>query len=338
MNPREPKSTAVAVTPTSSAKHENASFDGEAAYALLKKQCDYGPRPIGSTAHEKCLAFLLEEMRKYADDTITQKFDYKAGSVKLPNTNVIGIFYPAGSKKPSDHPILLMAHWDTRPIADGPFSAETKHGVVFRFNNGTWRPQAPIMGASDAASGVAVLLQLAKMFKANPPQAGVIMLLDDGEDYGDFQADGNKGDGVELGARYFAEHYKDDQYKNQFGQPIFGILLDMVGASNAFFPREEISDKYALMYNDKVYSKASELGYGKMFPRDKTQSVGDDHVSVNEAGIPTIDLIHPLPFLDYEQSGYTYWHTLQDTPDKCSAKTLKAVGDVVGGVVYSEAP
>lgn len=325
-----------AVTPSPKPRQEH-KFDGESAFALLRKQCDFGPRPIGSSAHEKCLAFLLEEMRKYADETLTQKFNYKAGSVNLPNTNVIGVFYPAGTTKPSNHPILLMTHWDTRPIADGPYSTEKDRG--FRFENGAWHPQAPILGASDAASGVAVLLQLAKMFKANPPPCGVVMLLDDGEDYGDFLGGGGEGDGVELGAHYFADHYKDKEYVPEFGQPTYGILLDMVGGKNAFFPREELSETGAAKtYDDRVFQKADELGYGAIFPKEKHQSVGDDHVWTNKAGIPTIDLIQPLPSLDYERTGYIYWHTLQDTPDHCSPKTLKAVGEVVAGVIYSEAP
>jgi len=311
------------------------SFDGEEAFSCLKKQCDFGPRLIGTAQHEKCLAYLLAEMRKYADVTLTQKFTYKAGSSRLPNTNVIGVFYPAGSNKPSTHPILLLAHWDTRPIADGPFSAETKRGVAFRFSNGIWNPQTPILGADDAASGVAVLIQLAKMFKEHKPPTGVVILLDDGEDYGDFEADGNQGDGVELGARYFAQHYKETP---EFGQPAFGILLDMVGGKDAFFPRELISQERARVANDKVFGAAAALGYGDAFPTNKTQSVGDDHVSINDAGIPTIDIIHPLPFGEYQQSGYVYWHTTQDTVDKCSARSLKIVGEVVASVVYSETP
>ena len=314
---------------------EIPKFDGDAAYASLKKQCDFGVRPIGSQAHEKCLAYLLAEMRKYADETITQKFDYKCADGRLPNTNVIGIIYPAGSNKPSPHPVLLMAHWDTRPIADGPFSAETKAGTQFRFASGVWRPKSPIMGADDAASGVAVLLELAKMFHKNKPRTGVILLLDDGEDYGDFRANNDSGEGVELGARYFAEHYKENP---TFGQPAFGILLDMVGATNAFFPRETISDQNAKRVNDRVYSIARDLGYGAQFPEDKKQSVGDDHVSINEHGIPTIDLIHPLPFYPYDKNGYIYWHTTQDTADKCSAQTLKMVGEVVAKTVYLEEP
>ncbi len=310
-------------------------FDGDAAYASIKKQCDFGPRVIGTQAHEKCLAYLLDEMRKYADETFTQKFNFLTSTQRLPNTNVVGVFYAAGSTKPSTHPILLMAHWDTRPIADGPYSAESKRGVAFRFSGGNWTPTAPIPGADDAGSGVAILIEMAKQFKAHKPPVGVVMLLDDGEDYGDFEANGNAGEGVELGARYFAQHYKETP---AFGQPAYGILLDMVGASNAFFPRESISQERARVANDKVFGAAEALGYGSIFPSNRTQAVGDDHVSVNDAGIPTIDIIHPLPFGEYLETGYTYWHTTQDTPDKCSAKTLKIVGEVVESVIYSETP
>ena len=306
------------------------AFDGEKAMTLLKKQCDFGVRPLGTEAHEKTRAYLLAEMKKYADETIVQEFRYR----NLPVANIVGVFYPQGAAKPSAHPVLLLAHWDTRPIADGPYSSETKKGVRFRYGANGWKPAAPIMGADDAASGVAVLLELARLLKEKRPNTGVILLLDDGEDYGDFEANGRQGDGVELGARYFAKHFRETP---AYGQPSFGILLDMVGAKDAFFPRDQdYSEKFAASTNTKVFSIAQELGYGARFPSDKWQLVGDDHISLNEAGIPTIDLIHPLPYGDYVQSGYTYWHTLEDTPDKCSAATLKVVGDVVTETIYRE--
>lgn len=322
-----PAATPSQADPAPSPHHE--AFDGDKAFALLTKQCDFGSRTLGSEAHQKTLAFLLSEMRKYADNTLTQKFTYHG----MPVTNVIGVFNPAGSDKPSSHPILLMAHWDSRPISDGPFSTQTKQGVVFRFRNGTWSPEAPIPAADDGASGVAVLLELARIFKANKPASGVLLLLDDGEDWGDFRANNDAGDGVEMGSRYFAQHYRETP---DYGQPAFGILLDMVGAKDAFFPREGVSEERAKLYDDKVFGAAKRLGYEEMFPNDKTQRVEDDHVAINDAGIPMIDLIHPLPFNPYEQTGYVYWHTQSDTPDKCSAKTLKAVGDVVAEVVYGE--
>ena len=309
------------------------SFDGEKAYASLKRQCDFGTRPLGSEAHERTKDFLLAEMKKYADQTLTQEFTYH----KMPVTNIIGVFNPAGSTRPSPNPVVLMSHWDTRPISDGPNSEETRKGVVFRYGPNGWKPLSPIPGADDGASGTAILLELARLFKEKRPPVGVLLLLDDGEDYGDFRANNDKGDGTELGSQYFAKHYKENK---TFGQPAFGILLDMVGASNAFFPRESFSEQFAKLIDDKVFGTAVSLGYDKVFRNDlPIQSVGDDHLAINDAGIPMIDIIHPLPGgADYQNSGYQYWHTLHDTPDKCSAKMLKIVGQVTAEVIYREQP
>ncbi len=302
--PTDTGGTAPAVSPSDKQAETHPAFDGERAFAELKKQCDFGVRPLGTDAHEKLRAYLLDTMRKYADKTITQEFKYR----DMPVTNIIGIFTPAGSDKPSAHPVLLLAHWDTRPIADGPFSSETKKGVSFRYGPQGWKPTAPV---------------------------GVLLLLDDGEDYGDFRADDGQGEGVELGARYFAKHFRDTP---EFGQPDFGILLDMVGAKNLILPRELNSQQYAPGTNEKVYGVAQSLGYGNIFLSNETQDVEDDHISINLAGIPTIDLIHPLPFADYQTTGYRYWHTLEDTADKCSAQSLKIVGDTVAEVIYRETP
>lgn len=318
--------------PTSDKRVEaRPAFDGDRALVQLQKQCDFGPRYLGSEAHEKLRAYLLAAMQKYADKTLTQTFTYR----DMPVTNIIGVFYPAGSDKPAAQPVLLLAHWDTRPISDGPFSAETKSGVHFRYGPRGWSPLAPIPGADDGASGVAVLLELARLFKQRKPPVGVLLLLDDGEDYGDFRANNDTGDGVILGARYFAEHFRDTK---EFGQPDFGILLDMVGAKGLILPRELFSQQYAPGTNEKVYGIAQSLGYGDVFLADHTQEVEDDHLPLNNAGIPTIDLIHPLPFGDYVKTGYRYWHTREDSADKCSAKSLKIVGDTLAEVIYRETP
>lgn len=319
---------------SSSAKPQSGDhepFDGQRAMDILKKQCEFGVRPLGTEAHEKTKDYLIAQMKLYADETKLQQFKYRG----MPVTNVVGVFYPAGSDKPAARPIVLMTHWDTRPIADGPYSAETAKGVQFKFGPNGWKPLAPIMGANDAASGVGVLLELARIFKQNRPPVGVILLLDDGEDYGDFRGNSGEGDGVELGARYFAKNYRNDK---TYGQPAYGILLDMVGAKNAFFLKEKLSETMAKDVNRRVFALGQSLGYPEIFRDLGDQDVGDDHVSMNAAGIPTIDIIHPLPGGDAPAGAYQYWHTREDTPDKCSALTLKAVGDTIAETIYREAP
>ena len=325
------KSDPAPVAPVA-ADLKHSDFDADKAFALLKKQCDFGPRVLGTKAHDACRDFLLTEMKKYADKTLTQEFTYRGMTV----TNIVGVFYPAGAKAPGNNPVLLLTHWDARPIADGPYSTELRKGD-FRYGPKGWNRQTPIAAASDGASGTAALLELARILKTKRPPCGVIMLLDDGEDYGDFRANGFAGEGVELGSRYFAKHYTEEK---SYGQPRFGILLDMVGGKNVNFPRESNAQQFAPDINEKVYSMGGALGYDKIFRSDLTQSVEDDHMAINRAGIQTIDLIHPLPTGNPDTDGgaYRWWHTLEDTPDKCSPDSLKAVGDTLAAVLYHETP
>ena len=269
-------------------------FDEKKAFDLLVKQCDFGPRPVGSPAHEKTAEFLLEELKKYADKTAAQKFTYRG----MPLTNVIGIFNPDAKRK-----ALLCAHWDTRPRADQEVSIN--------------RRARPILGANDGASGVAVLLELARLFKEQKPDIGIVMVFFDGEDYGDFDRD----EGVFLGSRHFARNV--GEYKTDFG-----ILLDMVGEKELNIHREQNSEEFAKPVNDKVFQIAKELGYGKQIVDNIRHNISDDHIPINEiARIPTIDLI------DFD---YAHWHTLDDTVDKCSPASLKAIGETVAEVIYRE--
>lgn len=335
-SPNKPPSIAQ-TTPTQAQAVSSPTFpffNAEEAFALLKKQVDFGPRYLGSQAHEKTLHFLKTEMQKYADITVEQRFLYRG----MPVTNVIGIFYANGQSHPSGHPVLLMAHWDTRPIADGPYSSELSKGPFVYGPNG-WNRLSPIPGANDGASGVAVLLELAKMFHHQHPPVGVLLLLDDGEDYGDFAANNYHGEGVELGSRYFASNYTED---SRFGHPLYGILLDMVGGKGMRIYPEQNSQLYAPDINDRVFGTARQLGYGDIFAKSSGQTVDvdDDHLALNTIGhIATIDLIQPLPDPHHPVEGeYKPWHTLQDDVAHCSVESLKAVGDTVAHVIYSQTP
>lgn len=308
------------------------AFDADAAFALLTRQCEFGPRALGSKAHERTKDYLLAEMKQYADVTIAQTFDYRG----MPVTNVIGVFNGAGASVPSKNPVLLLTHWDSRPISDGPYSTEATKNPLFHYDASGWNRATPIMAANDGASGTAVLLQMARMFKKNPPPVGVVILLDDGEDYGDFHVNNEKGEGIELGSRYFATHFKTDR---RLGRPAYGILLDMVGGKDLVLPMEANSMRYAPGTLTKVYQAGQQLGYKSTFRGDLTFNVNDDHIALNEAGLRVIDLV---PYFGDTAppgvTGYTYWHTLQDTADKCSAASLKIVGETLSEVIYNEIP
>lgn len=328
-----PAPTTVASQPAVTSKPaetlKRPAFDANVAFKSLEKQCGFGPRYLGSEGHTKCQEYLVAEMKKYADKVILQEGKYRG----MTFTNIVGVFYPEGSQEPSKTPVLLLSHWDTRPIADGPNSAEAARG--FHYGAKGWNRLAPIPGASDGASGGAVLLEIARGLNAQRPKVGVVIALVDGEDYGDFRANNGEGDGVFLGSRLLASKYKDYA---EIGQPSFGILLDMVGAKNLVIVKEENSHRFAPGTNEKVFGTAQSLGYGDTFRFEESQWVEDDHMPLNRAGISTIDLIHPLPFAEFEQRGYVYWHTQQDLPEKCSAKSLKIVGETVAEVLYRETP
>ena len=276
----------------------HSSFSGSQAFDMLNAQCAFGVRPPGSAAHEKCKAYILQQLTPYADKVSTQTFPYHDSDrhVTLHLTNIIGVINPAAKKK-----ICLFTHWDTRPTADQDLDHKN----------------APIMGADDGASGTAALLELARVFHAHRPDVGVVLLFVDGEDWGPGE---NR---MYLGSIYFAQNpgiYKPD----------YAILLDMIGQKNLVVKREIYSQQVHPELDDKVWSAAALLGDTAQFPADPNAlqgPIGDDHQPFNNAGIPAIDLI------DFD---YPYWHTLQDTPDKCSPESLKVIGDVMAKVIYDE--
>lgn len=274
-------------------------FDGAAAYRSLTAQTDFGPRNPLSKGHEACLAWLVSELQQSAESVTKQAFTVKGyNNETLPLTNVFASFNRQASKR-----VLLVAHWDTRPRAEqDPVEANRSK---------------PILGANDGASGVAALLELARIFKRTPPPVGVDILLVDGEDYG-YSSDLDK---YFLGARHFAAHMPAG-YK-----PMFGILLDMIGDADLRIPMEQNSMAHAPEVIGVVWNAAQELGISQ-FVSVPGEQIEDDHLPLNEAGIPTIDLI------DFQ---YPYWHTTADTPDKCSAESLEAVGRVLVNVIYTKA-
>ena len=281
-------------------------FDGNNAYNLVKVQCDFGPRVPGTPAHSKCAEWLKQQLRDYCDSTIVQQaqvttFDGTTLNIK----NLIGIINPD-----ADNRILLLAHWDCRPWADNdPDPAKHKE---------------PVMGANDAASGVAVLLELARVMNDKKPTVGVDILLTDAEDWGT----NNVEESWALGTQYWAKHPHVEGYS-----PRFGILLDMVGAKGAKFSKEIQSMQYAPSVVNEVWDMAQQSGYGSYFDNNAGGAITDDHIVVNQMGIKCIDII------DMRQGGDTGffdgWHTTGDTLDKIDPTVLKVVGQTVANVIYS---
>lgn len=278
-----------------------ARFSGELADSLVRRLVNLGPRVPGTAPHAEALAWMTDYLRERADVVEPRPFTHvtQAGDT-LELTNVWAQFNPQASQR-----ILITGHWDTRPVAEREADPADR--------------SRPIPGANDGGSSAAVILALADVLNAEPPPIGVDLLLTDGEDWGHdpdtfvtFIPD------MLLGARHFAAN------EGATYRPLFGILVDLVGEDGAEFPREANSEQLAPEVVDRVWAAAADLGYGAMFPDRVGRPVTDDHLLLNQAGIRTIDII------DFE---YPFWHTLEDTPDKLSAATLQAVGDVLLEVI-----
>ncbi len=281
------------------------SFSGSRAFADLERQVSFGPRNPGSAGHAQCLNYLASELRSLADTVWTQDFvSIGYGHETLRLTNIVASFRPEEKGR-----ILLCAHWDTRPRADNdPTSANQSK---------------PIPGANDGASGVAVLLEIARLMHSTPPRVGVDLVLFDGEDYG-YEGDTPR---YLLGSRYFAANTKFQQ------SPRFAILLDMVGDANLEILKEQHSVRYAGDIVNIIWSTAKQLGYYQ-FVDAAGESITDDHLPLNEAGIKTVDLID----FDYPDHTNRYWHTLDDVPAHCSSESLEAVGAVLTHLLYTQKP
>lgn len=293
------------------------TFNADSALAFCEVQCDFGPRIMNSEAHEKCGKWIVEKFRQFGCEVETQKADLKGydGTI-LKNTNIIAHYNPKATTR-----ILLCAHWDSRPWADNdPDSAN-------------WRK--PVMAANDGASGVGVMLEIARLLQADKklnPHIGVDFVCFDAEDWGTPQwADvQDNGDSWALGAQYWSENKPADY------QPRYGILLDMVGGQGAQFYREGMSMQYASGIVKKVWRAARQAGYGSFFPNSDGGMITDDHIPVNQkAKIPTIDIIPYYP--DCQQSSFgPTWHTVSDDIAHLDKNTLKAVGQTIIQVLYTE--
>jgi len=290
-------------------------FNSDSAYYFIEQQVDFGPRVPNTVSHKKTGDFLVETLSRYGAKVVEQTFEAEAfDGTKLYLRNIIGSYNLEARKR-----ILLAAHWDTRPFAD----KDTKDENL------------PIEGANDGGSGVAVLLEFARIFKDSLPEVGIDIILFDGEDYGEpdsFKGNLSRGEIYWcLGSQYWSENPHIPGYS-----AYYGILLDMVGAKDAAFYQEGISMHYAPKVVEKVWNTAANLGYRQYFVPSKTGMITDDHVFINEkAQIPTIDIIQYGP----DNAGVffgDYHHTHRDNMDIISKETLKAVGETVLHVIYNE--
>lgn len=284
-------------------------FNVDSAYAKLAQQVQMGPRNPGSEAHRRTQAYLVNQLERYAGPkkVFVQQFEhrgYEGDSLQM--GNIIAAFNTGSSDR-----IMLCAHWDTRPRAENDKS----------------RPDAPIPGADDGASGVAVLLEMARLFSENQPQIGVDIVLFDGEDYG---KEGDMGQYF-LGSRYWSNYPPVENYR-----PRFAILLDMVGGQGARFPKELHSLDFAPALVNEIWGIADQKGYDSLFVDKMGARISDDHMVINRIRkIPIINIIRHTVGPEGEAVFAPYWHTQQDSLDIIDKKTLEAVGEVMTELVYN---
>lgn len=283
------------------------SFNSDSAYGFIETQVSFGPRNPGSAGHRKALEFFNSELNKNADTVILQEFTYPGYDNEILNlTNIIAKFNPNAANR-----IFISAHWDSRPWADHD-KDEAKRNL-------------PILGANDGGSGVGVILEIARILKDNPVSFGVDLILWDGEDYGKEHDIMN----FCLGSKYFAS-----KSSNTYN-PVFGILLDLVGDKAAVFPKEGNSIMYASDIVNLVWSIANKQNAAS-FSNTESQPIYDDHVPLNQAGIKTIDIIDvSLIGADSPDERRNYWHTHNDTMENISKTTLGQVGNVLTELIYT---
>lgn len=288
-------------------------FDADSAYAYVARQTAFGPRVPNTDAHRGCAAWLIESLRGFgAQNIVEQRTQLQAwDGTPLNICNITARYNPEATKR-----ILLLSHWDSRPWADHDPDPALR--------------DKPIDGANDGASGVGVILEIARQLGQKTPGIGVDILLTDAEDYG-MRAGEDNGDDSELswclGTQYWVANptipLEDIRY---------AILLDMVGGKDATFRREYFSERKASNINDKVWRAARDAGYSGRFVNSQGTAVIDDHVHLLGAHIPAVDIIETG-----DQGGFNpTWHTHADNIDNIDPATLKAVGQTLLNLIYSE--
>lgn len=314
--------SAGAPTSTTPTRSDNAAtaaptalptFNADSAYQYIARQLDFGPRVPGTEAQREAAAWLEAELRRHGAEVTIQEGQVTAyDGRRLPIINLVGSYNPSAERR-----ILLLSHWDSRPVADHDADPAKR--------------QQAVPAANDGASGVGVLLELARLFGEVTPNVGVDILLTDAEDYGapdDWEGE-HREEHWALGTQYWCRQPHVAGYRADFG-----VLLDMVGGEGATFYREYFSEQYAGSVVSHIWKTADRLGYGQYFDRHSGGAITDDHYFVNLlTGIPTVDIIHT----DADSPNgafYRYWHTTEDTLDKISTATLRAVGETLTHVVY----
>ena len=289
-------------------------FVADSAYQYIQAQADFGPRVPNTDAHKACGDYLAQKLEEFGAKVYNQYADLAAyDNTVLKARNIIGAYNPDSRRR-----VLLCAPWDSRPFADQD-KDKSNH-------------RKPILGVNDGASGVGVLLEVARQLQQQAPTIGIDIIFFDAEDYGaPYFFDGiYRPHTWCLGSQYWGRMPHVAGYNARYG-----ILLDMVGGKQATFYQEPYSKRTAGKQVKKIWDTAHQLGFGSFFPKTEGMEVTDDHIYVNEyARIPCVDIINYDPKSD---TGFgDFWHTVDDNMSIIDKATLQAVGQTILNVIYNE--
>ena len=289
------------------------NFNEDSAYLYIAMQVKFGSRVPNSAAHDSCVILLSDKLKSFGADVVLQNADLERfDGIILHSTNIIGTFYPDKKRR-----ILLFAHFDSRYYSD--MEAEPEDQLN------------PVLGANDGASGVGVLLEIARQISEREPDVGVDIVFFDAEDQGQpIYMDIFDEKAWCLGAQYWAENAKKDKYK-----ALCGIGLDMVGTPNAIFAQDDNSRYFNNFLMKRFWKLADTLGYENYFPKKFANSILHDHVFVNQiAGVPSVMIMDLRT--DEEIPYFNNWHTHNDKLENIDKKSLKAIGQTLLNFVYCE--
>ena len=284
------------------------AFNADSAYQYTKDQVDMGPRVPGTAAHSRAIRYYKSKLASFGAIVKLQSFKKaRYDGMMMKGTNVIAAFNPKKKKR-----LLLCAHWDSRFIAEKDKNLN--------------KQKMPVPGADDGATGVGVLIEIARQISLNPlKEVGLDIVLFDLEDQGKNGPDPANTDTWGLGAQYWSSNLPKGY------RPRFGVLLDMVGAKGAIFPKEGYSLKNAKSQTDKIWRLAQGMGFGNLFINDPGGSITDDHYFVmRNAKIPMVDIIH----MKLNGQFGSYHHTHDDDMNIVDRTTLKATGQTTLATVY----
>lgn len=291
------------------------AFNADSAYAYTAAQVGFGFRTPGSVGHQRCGEYLVRQMRQWCDTVMVQDFSATLWNGEVVKGKNIIASLEARPGSAAGKRIVLAAHWDSRLWADhDPDNANHK---------------SPLLGANDGASGVAVLMEMARSMSVMPPGVAVDFIFFDVEDQGIPEwADHYDDDTWCKGSQYWAQHPHTPFYT-----AVYGVLLDMVGTEQPRYTKEQISMRYASHIMDKIWTVADALGYGKVFVNQKTDPILDDHLYVNQmAGIPMVDIVQNNVGVSF----FPHWHTLNDNMDHVDRNSLKMVADILLKTIYGD--